>query len=47
MTAEGRLVEVQGTAEGSPFSRETLDQMLDLATQGITRLIQCQREALG
>lgn len=44
---DGRLVEVQGTAEGSPFSRETLDRMLDLATQGINYLIQHQREALA
>ena len=47
MTANGRLVEVQGTAEGTPFSRDTLDRMLDLATQGIARLIQYQREALA
>ncbi len=46
MTADGRLVEVQGTAEGTPFSRETLDRMLDLAAQGIAHLIQQQREAL-
>ena len=46
MADDGRLVEVQGTAEGSPFSRETLDRMLDLAAHGITRLIQHQREAL-
>jgi ribonuclease PH len=44
---DGRLVEVQGTAEGPPFSRETLDRMLDLATHGINRLIQRQREALA
>ena len=47
MTEDGRLVEVQGTAEGTPFSREDLDRMLDLAAQGIARLIQHQREALG
>jgi ribonuclease PH len=46
MTDDGRLVEVQGTAEDTPFSRETLDRMLDLAAQGIARLIQHQREAL-
>jgi len=46
MTADGRLVEVQGTAEGPPFSRETLDRMLDLAAQSIACLIQRQREAL-
>ncbi len=46
MTDDGRLIEVQGTAEGAPFSRETLDRMLDLAAQGIGRLIEQQREAL-
>jgi ribonuclease PH len=46
MTDDGRLVEVQGTAEGSPFSREALDRMLDLAAQGIVGLIRHQREAL-
>ncbi len=46
MTDDGHLIEVQGTAEGAPFSRQTLDQMLDLAAQGVTRLIQQQREAL-
>jgi ribonuclease PH len=47
MTAEGRLIEVQGTAEGPPFSRETLDHLLDLANHGIVSLVQLQREALG
>jgi ribonuclease PH len=46
MKHDGCLVEVQGTAERSPFSRETLDHMLDLAAQGIARLVQHQREAL-
>jgi ribonuclease PH len=46
MTHDGHLVEVQGTAEGAPFSRETLDRMLDLAAQGIARIVQYQREAL-
>jgi len=47
MTDDGRLVEVQGTAEGMPFSRDTLDHMLDLATQGIADLTRYQREALA
>jgi ribonuclease PH len=47
MTAEGRLIEVQGTAEGMPFSRTTLDHMLNLANLGIVSLVQRQREALG
>ncbi len=47
MTGSGRLVEVQGTAEGQPFSREQLDEMIGLAAQGIERLTAMQREAAG
>jgi ribonuclease PH len=47
MTGSGRLVEVQGTAEGEPFDRAELDQLLDLATAGIAELTRIQREALG
>jgi ribonuclease PH len=47
MTGDGRLVEVQGTAEGSPFDRSTLEQLLDLAAIGIEQLLQCQQEALA
>ena len=47
MTAGGRLVEVQGTAEGEPFSRRDLADMLDLAESGIRRLCDIQREELG
>lgn len=46
MTGEGRLIEVQGTAEGDPFSREQLDRLLDLAGSGIARLVEAQRGAL-
>jgi len=42
----GRLVEVQGTAEGVPLSRGTLNCMLDLTAEGIAGLIEQQREAL-
>ena len=42
MNAEGDFIEVQGTAEGATFSREGLEAMLDLATQGIQELIQIQ-----
>jgi ribonuclease PH len=45
MTAEGRLVEVQATAERAPFSRELLDLMLDLAAGGIAELESAQRDA--
>jgi ribonuclease PH len=47
MTGAGEFIEVQGTAESRPFSRELLDRQLDLATQGIARLTQIQRHALG
>lgn len=47
MTASGGLVEVQGTAEGAPFSRSDLDTMLELAGSGIRRLCEAQRDALG
>ncbi|MFQ5536691.1 MAG: ribonuclease PH [Gemmatimonadota bacterium] len=46
-TGEGRLVEVQGTAEGHPFSREALDEMLDLALSGIEELAAAQRRAVA
>ncbi|HNH24841.1 MAG TPA: ribonuclease PH, partial [Accumulibacter sp.] len=46
MTGQGGLVEVQGTAEGAPFSRQQLTQLLDLATSGIGRLIALQQAAL-
>jgi ribonuclease PH len=42
MTGEGDLIEVQGTAEGAPFSRGLLDQMLDYAASGIGELISIQ-----
>ncbi len=47
MTAGGGLIEVQGTAEGAPFSRAELDLLLELATQGIGDIVQAQRNALG
>jgi len=47
MTGSGRLVEVQGTAEGDPFTREQLDEMLGLAAAGIEELTTIQREATG
>jgi ribonuclease PH len=47
MTGSGSLVEVQGTAEGEPFSREQLDAMVSLASDGIQKLTALQREAAG
>jgi ribonuclease PH len=47
MTASGGIVELQGTAEGTPFTRVELDTMMALAEQGIARLITAQKQALG
>ncbi len=47
MTASGLFVEIQGTAEDAPFSREQMNVMLSLAEDGIRRLIEKQREAIG
>ena len=47
MTGNGGFVEVQGTAEGAPFSRKEMDAMLDLAQSGIAQLIARQKAALG
>jgi ribonuclease PH len=47
MTGAGGVVEVQGTAEGAPFSRAQLDAMVDLAGGGILQLVAAQRAALG
>ncbi len=47
MTGAGRFVEVQGTAEGEPFARGELEQLLELAARGIAELIAHQRRALG
>jgi ribonuclease PH len=46
MTAAGRYVEVQGTAEGGPFSRKTLDELLALAEKGIGELLALQKKVL-
>jgi ribonuclease PH len=46
MTGAGSFVEVQGTAEGAPFGRSELDELLALATDGISRLVASQRSAL-
>ena len=46
-TESGGLVEVQGTAEGHPFERAQLDDLLDLAMAGVRQLVAAQRRALG
>src|SRR5205814_7014494 len=47
MTGGGRFVEVQGTAEGTPYSRPELDAMLDLAEKGIGEILKRQQEVHG
>lgn len=47
MTDKGEFVEVQGTAESRPFTKDTIDRILALAEKGITELFRVQREALG
>ena len=46
MTQSGKIVEVQGTAEGEPFTREQMGQLMDLAEKGITELFAKQRALL-
>ena len=46
MTSQGKFVEVQGTAEAKPFSKENIDSLLSLAQKGIEQLFQVQQSAL-
>jgi ribonuclease PH len=47
MTGAGHFVEVQGTAEGEPFTREQMANLMDLASKGISELVALQRSALA
>src|SRR5688500_12362844 len=47
MTGAGEFIEVQGTAEGSPFSRDAMNRLLNLAEHGITQLFTHQQRALA
>jgi ribonuclease PH len=47
MTGRGGMIEVQGTAEGAPFSRTELESLLDLAGAGIGALVARQKSVLG
>lgn len=47
MTGTGRIIEIQGTAEAVPFSRQYLDKLLDVATLGIEQTIAKQKAVLG
>ncbi len=47
MTGEGRLVEVQATAEGEPFPRQMLDRLLDLAAGGVAHIAAVQQATIA
>jgi ribonuclease PH len=47
MTGSGKFVEVQGTAEGSPFTKKRLDRMAEIAQQGIRELVKVQKKVLA
>lgn len=47
MTEDGRMIEVQGTAEGEPFSHDELLSLLALARQGIEDIVRAQKAALA
>lgn len=46
-TGKGGIVEVQGTAEGEPFTRAQMDELMALAEDGVSRLVEIQRQELG
>jgi ribonuclease PH len=47
LTGTNGNVEVQGTAEGDPFSRDQFNELLDLAEKGVSELVVLQKQALG
>jgi len=47
MTESGKFIEIQGTAEEKPFSKEELDKMLDTAKKGLDKIFEIQRNATG
>jgi ribonuclease PH len=47
MTSKGEFVEIQGTAEGKPFTKEAIDALLGLAEKGIKELFQIQQAAIA
>jgi ribonuclease PH len=47
MTASGKFIEIQGTAESEPFTRQEMDAMLDLARKGIEEILELQKQALA
>ncbi len=47
MTGEGKFIEVQGTAEGEPFTRAAMDRLLNLAREGIAELLKAQSRVIN
>jgi len=47
MTGSGGIIEVQGSAEGAPFSREAFNQLMDLAESGVSELVAAQKAAIS
>ncbi|MGA1691693.1 MAG: ribonuclease PH, partial [Sedimenticolaceae bacterium] len=47
MDQSGRFIEIQGTAEGAPFSREEMETLLALAEKGINEIIAAQNAVIG
>jgi ribonuclease PH len=47
MTGSGRYIEVQGTAEGIPFTRGEFDDLLELAADGIAEIVEVQRSVVA
>ena len=47
MTGTGGIVEIQGTAEGEPFTRAQMEQLVELATAGVAQLVKAQKNALA
>jgi ribonuclease PH len=46
MTEQGKFVEIQGTAEGEPFTKDEMNNIIQFAEQGIAELIQIQKNVL-
>jgi ribonuclease PH len=46
MTEQGKFVEIQGTAEGEPFTKDEMNNIIQIAEQGIAELIQIQKNVL-
>ena len=46
MTEQGKFVEIQGTAEGEPFTKNEMNNIIQIAEQGIAELIQIQKNVL-